>query len=67
MFEMLSTVCLIILVKALISPSLFSEHSLTPRLNYVAVPQGMFATCSCLSVIFTFDASGGPDNLTLSL
>lgn len=64
LFEMLSTVYVIILVEALISPSLFSQHAawLQGWIMWQCL-KACLQQCSCLSVIFMFEASGGPDNL----
>lgn len=76
LFEMLSTVYDIILVKVLISPSLFSglatwrQHQIMqqcPKVRMQQCPKVRLQQCSSVSVIFMFDASGDPDNLTLSL
>lgn len=66
--EMLSTVYVIILVKALISPFLFSKHAAWCQgwIMWQCL-KARLQQCSCLSVIFLFDASGGLDNLTFSL
>lgn len=68
LFEMLSTVYDILLVKVLISPSLFSRLT-TWRQHQIMqqCPKVRFQQCSSVSVIFMFDASSDPDNLTLSL